>query len=86
MPFIIKGRNLYKINIITLFMTNSIRAVWKLLNANPCVRITMNWGLTNTRANARYILKERKFDASLDAVINAITWVYTNFKFFLIWH
>jgi len=53
-------------------MTNIVHEVWKILDNNPSVRKEMNRGLINISALARYIINEKKLDASLDAVISAI--------------
>lgn len=53
-------------------MSNNVQEVWGFLNNNPCIRQTMQSGLINTRALAKHIIKEKKLDASLDAVIGAI--------------
>lgn len=46
--------------------------IHKILDQNPAIRVNMSRGLINIRALAKYIIKERKIDASLDAVISAI--------------
>jgi len=53
-------------------MTNITHDVWKTLDNNPSIRREMNRGLINASALARYLIKEKKIDASLDAVIGAI--------------
>ncbi len=53
-------------------MTKLVELVWEALDDSPCVRTDMSRGLINTRTLARYIIRERKIDASLDAVISAI--------------
>jgi len=53
-------------------VTKLVELVWEALDDSPCVRKDMSRGLMNTRALARYIIRERKIDASLDAVISAI--------------
>lgn len=53
-------------------MTNIVHEVWKILDNNPSIRKEMNRGLINTSALARYIIDEKKINASLDAVISAI--------------
>jgi aspartokinase len=53
-------------------MANIVHEVWKILDNNPSIRREMNRGLINTSALARYIIKEKKVDATLDAVISAI--------------
>ena len=53
-------------------MTKLVELVWEALDDSPCIRKDMSRGLMNTRALARYIIKERKIDATLDAVISAI--------------
>ena len=56
-------------------MTNNVKIadeVWKLLDERPCIRINMSRGLINTRALAKYIIKKRKLDVTVDAAISAI--------------
>ena len=53
-------------------MTNLVIEVWGILDDSPYVRRAMSHGLINTRALARYIIRERKIDATIDAVISAI--------------
>lgn len=53
-------------------MTNIVHEVWKILDNNPSIRREMTRGLINTSALARYIINEKKVDATLDAVISAI--------------
>jgi aspartokinase len=53
-------------------MSNITHEVWKILDNNPSIRRDMNRGLINTSALARFIIKEKKIPASLDAVIVAI--------------
>lgn len=49
-------------------MSNITHEVWKILDNSPSIRRDMNLGLINTSALARYIIKEKKLSASLDAV------------------
>lgn len=53
-------------------MSNIVHEVWKVLDENPSIRREMGRGLINTSALARYLLKEKKINATLDAVIAAI--------------
>jgi len=53
-------------------MTNIVKTVWKILDNSPCILRDMKRGIINTRALASYLIKEKKIDASLDAVIGAI--------------
>jgi len=53
-------------------VTKLVELVCEALDDSPCVRKDMSRGLINARALARYIIRERKIDASLDAVISAI--------------
>ena len=53
-------------------MTNITHEVWKILDNNPSIRRNMGQGLINTSALARYIIKDKKLPASLDAVQIAI--------------
>jgi len=52
---------------------NSVKdQVWKILDNNPCIRINLSRGLLNSRALAKYIQKEKKLNASIDAIISSI--------------
>jgi len=51
---------------------NIVKEVWKFLDTNSTITRSMQDGLINTRALAKHIVKEKKLDASLDAVISAI--------------
>ena len=53
-------------------MSNITHEVWKILDNSPSIKRDMSRGLINTSALARYIIKEKKVSASLDAVIIAI--------------
>lgn len=53
-------------------MTNITHEVLKMLDNNPSIRRCMSQGLINTTALAKHILKEKKIDATLDAVSSAI--------------
>jgi aspartokinase len=53
-------------------MTNITHDVWKTLDNDPSIRRELQRGLINTSALARYLLKEKKIEGTLDAVINAI--------------
>ena len=53
-------------------MKNTVGEVWKFLDSNPCIKRDLRRGLINSRALAKYILKEKKMNATLDAVISAI--------------
>lgn len=53
-------------------MKNTVGEVWKFLDNSPCIRRDLGQGLINARALAKYILKTKKMDATLDAVISAI--------------
>lgn len=55
-----------------LIMTNIVKDVWKYLDNNSCIQRNLVCGLINIRALAKFIIKEKKLDASLDAVISAI--------------
>jgi len=46
--------------------------VCSVLDENPCIRMNMSKGLINTRALARYIIRVRKLDSTIDAVISTI--------------
>jgi len=49
-----------------------VENVWNFLDRNPCITRNMSCGLLNVRAPAKYLIKEEKIDAALDAVISAI--------------
>jgi len=53
-------------------MPNIVHEVWKVLDENPSIRREMSRGLINTSALARYLIKKKKINATLDAVIAAI--------------
>jgi len=53
-------------------MTNIVHEVWKILDNSPSIRRNMSRGLINSSALARYLIKEKKVDAALDAIISAI--------------
>ena len=53
-------------------MKNTVGEVWKFLDNSPCIRRDLSRDLINARALAKYILKQKKMDATLDAVISAI--------------
>jgi len=51
---------------------NIAKHVWYFLDRNPCITRNMSAGLINTRALAKYLIKEEKIDTTLDAAISAI--------------
>ena len=53
-------------------MTNIVQQVWRILDNSPSIRRDMGLGLINTSALARYLIKEKKVEGSLDAIIGAI--------------
>ena len=53
-------------------MTNIVHLVWNTLDTRPCIKKNMKLGLINTRALARYLIKEYHIETNLDAVISAI--------------
>ncbi len=54
-------------------MANKINhKIWKLLSQDYSVQKDLQRGLINTRALAKYFIKQYKLQASLDAVISAI--------------
>ena len=53
-------------------MTNITHEVLKMLDNNPSIRRCMGQGLINTTALAKYIIKEKNINATLDAVSSAI--------------
>jgi aspartokinase len=46
--------------------------VWKILDISPSIRRELSRGLINHSALARYLIKEKKVNATLDAVLSAI--------------
>jgi len=53
-------------------MSNITHEVWKIIDNNPSIRRDISRGLINTSALARYIIKEKKLNASIDGVIVSI--------------
>jgi aspartokinase len=53
-------------------MYNITEQVWKILDNSPCLRRDLSRGLINSRALGKYLIKEQKIDATIDAVISAI--------------
>ena len=53
-------------------MDNTVSEVWKFLDSNPCIQRNLRQGLINSRALSRFIIKNKKLNTSLDAVISAI--------------
>lgn len=53
-------------------MSNVTEEVWRVLDNSPCLRRDLSRGLINTRALGKYIIKEQKIDATIDAVLSAI--------------
>lgn len=53
-------------------MTSITQNVWNILDKNPSIRRNLAQGLINTRALAKFILKQYEVDASIDAVISAV--------------
>lgn len=51
---------------------NAVDEVWKFLDETPYIRMSMGKYLINTRALAKYIIKEKKLDTTVDAAISAI--------------
>ncbi len=56
----------------TTIMKNTVGIVWRFLDSSPCVKRDLSRGIINSRALAKYILKQEKLDTSLDAIISAI--------------
>jgi len=48
------------------------KVVRESIDEQPCIRSAMSRGLINIRALSKYIIKERKIDAPIDAVMSAI--------------
>ena len=56
-------------------MTNEVNVVdhvWQFLDGHPCIRMDMTRDIVNSRALARYIIKKRKINTSVDAVMSAM--------------
>jgi aspartokinase len=53
-------------------MKSTAEEIWKIIDNNTCIRTDLSKGLINSRALAKYILKEKKLDTTLDAIISAI--------------
>lgn len=53
-------------------MNNITEQVWKILDNSPCLRRDLSRGLINSRALGKYLIKERKIDATIDAVLSAL--------------
>lgn len=53
-------------------MTNSTHEVWNFLDTEPSIKKELGRGIVNTMALAKYIMKSKKLDCSVDAVISAI--------------
>lgn len=53
-------------------MSNIVQQVWRILDSNPSIRRDLSLGLINTSALARYLIKEKKIEGTLDGVIGAI--------------
>ena len=53
-------------------MTNIVHKVWKMLDNSPSIRRCMGQGLINTTALAKYFIKEKEINGTLDAVSSAI--------------
>src|SRR4030042_3151312 len=53
-------------------MTNITHEVWRILDNDPSIKRELQRELINTSALARYLIKTKKIDGTLDAVINAI--------------
>jgi aspartokinase len=53
-------------------MTNIVHTVWRIIDDDPSIKRELSRGLLNTSALARYIIKEKKINTTLDAVISAI--------------
>jgi aspartokinase len=53
-------------------MTNIAHEVWKIIENSPSIKKEMSRGLINQTALARYIIKEKKLNATMDAVSSAI--------------
>lgn len=53
-------------------MPNIVQIVWKIIDDDPSIKRELSRGLINISALARYIITQKKIDATFDAVITAI--------------
>ena len=53
-------------------MTKVVQTVWRILDHDPSIKRELDRGLINTSALARYLIKEKKVKATLEAVISAL--------------
>ena len=53
-------------------MTNIVQTVWKIIDHDPSIKRELSRGLINTSALARYIITQKRINATFDAVITAI--------------
>jgi len=70
-----KTQKIAKINLL-LHNTNTMESIteeiWRVIDNHPCIRTNLSRGLINNRALAKFLIKEQKIDATMDAVISAI--------------
>ena len=62
-------------------MANSTHEVWNFLDSEPSIKKELGRGIVNTMALAKYIMKNKKLDCSVDAVISAIRRYVSEQKF-----
>jgi aspartokinase len=53
-------------------MSNIVQEVWRALDNSPSIKRDMSLGLINASALARHLIKEKKVEGTLDAVMGAI--------------
>jgi len=53
-------------------MTNSTHEVWNFIDSEPSIKQELGRGIINAMALAKHIMKSKKLDCSVDAVISAI--------------
>jgi len=53
-------------------VVDAVEKVTEVLDGEPCIRVIMKRRLINVRALARWIIKEKKIDATLDSAISII--------------
>ncbi len=53
-------------------MTNLTHEIWNFLDSEPSIRRELSRGIVNTMALAKYIIKAKNLDCSVDALISSI--------------
>ena len=62
-------------------MANSTHEVWNFLDSEPSIKKELGRGIVNIMALAKHIMKNKKLDCSVDAVISAIRRYVSEQKF-----